>query len=146
MIKYRYEDNKLKGVKVFQNEQEREQVNEKIKNLPVIQDLQKADFEIIKDLEGLKDGQEEINERLDKGAERMDGIEADVRDLKDIVIKGFSDIKDTINTKENEKLRSDIEKMIENKNKNENRVWDIIKIFLGVLIVAGLSYVGITKQ
>ena len=54
-------------------------LNGQVCNLPVIKELQAQDAEIIKDLEGLKDGQIAIDRKVDtgfaKGKERMDGLE-----------------------------------------------------------------------
>lgn len=69
-----------------------EALNGQVCNLDVIKDLQAKDDEIIEDLEGLKDGQEDINSRLDKGAVRMDGIEDELKKLSDTVKDGLNNV------------------------------------------------------
>lgn len=70
---------------------QQEALNGQVCELDVIKELQDKDQEIIEDLEGLKKGQSSIEKRLDKGAERMDGIEGEVKQVKD-EIKSLKDM------------------------------------------------------
>jgi len=75
-----------------------------IKQLPTIQKLIEADGKIFHELGVLEQGQQSINTRLDRGGKRMDGIEAEVKNLKELMTKYF----DRAETRHNE-LKGEIQ-------------------------------------
>lgn len=84
-------------------EQELAQFNDHVCKLPVIEDLKRTDKEIIDDLEGLKNGQNELLNNLEKhetankaqfekGAARMSGIEGELKEMKSAMHSQHSQI------------------------------------------------------
>ena len=61
--------------------------DDQIKQLPTIKKLEQSDQEIIRDLEGLQNGQMILDKKVEvgfeKGRKRMDGIEGEMREIKD---------------------------------------------------------------
>jgi len=68
---------------------QQQELNDRVGELPIIKDLQTKDNEIIEDLEGLRVGQERLHsfvqEGFSKGKDRMDGIEGEVKEVKNDV-------------------------------------------------------------
>ena len=131
-------------------DEQKHTMNHQVKQLPVIQELQEQDKQIMDKLNGLETGQEDIEERLDKGAKRMDGIEGELKEVKAMLRESdtkrdqqHEKIIDKISEKETEKLKSDIRGMMADKKTTEGRIWDILKIFAALMIAAALGYLGI---
>ena len=65
---------------------QQEALNGQVSELDVIKNLQDKDQEIIDDLEGLKEGQKTLEDKVDvgfeKGRKRMDGIEGEMKELR----------------------------------------------------------------
>lgn len=135
-------------------------IDEQIKQTETVKKLQERDEEIVKDLEGLKEGQKDINEKVDigfeKGRIRMDGIEEEVKKVTQMLVDSgkkrdeqhsavLSKITDNEIAKLERKL-ADREKLIETK---DSKVWDVIKggiiaIFSIIATIVAFSYlVGI---
>ena len=106
-----------------------------------INDLKENDEEIIKDLEGLKDGQHNINVRLEKGDNRMDGIEQMIRDGDKRRDEQHADVINKIDAKEMGELKAEIRKRNEKDEKDEAKKWDLAKIFLASAVTAVVAYV-----
>ena len=87
-------DNTIKGKEMLTPEQIAAH-DDQIKQLPTIQKLEQSDQEIIKDLEGLQNGQMILDKKVEvgfeKGRKRMDGIEGEMRELKD-EMKGLKNL------------------------------------------------------
>jgi len=86
-----------------------------IRQLPTIQGLKQSEEKIFHELEVLEHGQQSINGRLDRGSERMDGIEDELKDLKGLMFKyseraeaRHTEIKNEIKNKEIQELRGDL--------------------------------------
>lgn len=132
------------------------EIDEQIKQTDTIKELQERDEEIVKDLEGLKEGQEKINEKVDtgfeKGRKRMDGIEGDLKNLTQMLTNSdkkrdeqhgaiLNKITDNEIVRLEKKL-AERDKLIE---KKDTKDWDVTKIILGgiSLIVVTAYLVGV---
>ncbi len=89
----------------------------------------------------LEKGQEDIEERLDKGGERMDGIEKMIRDGDKRRDEQHADVINKIDAKEMGELKAEIRKRNEKDEKDEAKKWDLAKIFLASAITAVVAYV-----
>jgi len=120
-------------------------IDEQIKQTDTVKLLQERDEEIVKDLEGLKEGQEKINEKVDigfeKGRKRMDGIEGELKDVKRMLVDSgkkrdeqHTAILNKITDNEIVRLEKKLgerEKQIEKKDSKE---WELAKIILTAVI------------
>ena len=114
------------------NEQQRVELNGHVEKLPIIEQL------IVND-EKLLEGQQDIEERLDKGAKRMDGIEDELRSLKEEFQRG---IKEVITEVKDQKI-SDLKKdLSDRKNSDTGLKNDLIKIAV-VAILGAIGYLFI---
>ena len=111
---------------------QQEALNGQVCELDVIKELKEKDAEIIEDLEGLKTGQENIEKRLDKGAERMDGIEDELRDLKGALINGLKDVIAEVRDQKLSELKTELK---DRKSSDSTLKNDLIKI--GVVTILG---------
>lgn len=111
---------------------QQEALNGQVCELDVIKELKEKDAEIIEDLEGLKTGQENIEKRLDKGAERMDGIEDELKDLKGALINGLKDVIAEVRDQKLSELKTELK---DRKSSDSNLKNDLIKI--GVVTILG---------
>jgi len=68
---------------------QQEQLNNQICELPVIKDLQENDKTFYQELEKFE---KLVEDRFDKGSERMDGIEDELKKLSDTIRNGLSDV------------------------------------------------------
>ena len=68
---------------------QQQQLNSQICELPVIKDLQENDQHLYNEIERFE---KIVSEKFDKGSERMDGIEDELKKLSDTVRKGLSDV------------------------------------------------------
>ena len=137
---------------------QQEALNGQVCELPVIKNLQAKDDEIIEDLEGLKEGQDGLNKRLDKGTERMNGIEGKVQNLSDkfdSFLSMFSnhvqrteqmhrEIKDNMKDEKYNDLKEEKKALQLEIDEGKKRKWDIAK---GIgLLVAGAIISGISVK
>jgi len=118
---------------------QQEALNGQVCELPVIKDLQAKDEEIINDLEGLKEGQQNIEMRLDKGAERMDGIEGELKDLKTELIHGLKNVISEVRDQKLAELKNELK---DRKTSDSSLKNDIIKIVV-VTVIGALGYLFI---
>jgi len=112
--------------------------NERIKNMPVIKELHS-------DLEGLKEGQEKLNDKVDsgfeKGRKRMDSMEVDIKEIKNIILAGekkrdeqHNETLRTISDNEIIRLQKKIEERDAEVKTNDSRVWEVTKIGLTAIV------------
>jgi predicted nuclease with TOPRIM domain len=130
-------DNTTKGNTAMTPQEEA--LNNQICVLPVITDLQAKDEEIIKDLEGLQKGQKNIEMRLDKGAERMDGIEGELKDLKSELRDGLKNVISEVRDQKLSELKNELK---DRKTSDSSLKNDIIKIAI-VTIIGAIGYLFI---
>lgn len=85
-------DNTTKGKEMFGQpngqpltEQQRQELNGHVEKLPIVEQLKDNDEQLLK-------GQQDIEDRLDKGAKRMDGIEGELKSLKEEFQKGIKEV------------------------------------------------------
>ena len=114
-------------------------LNGQVCQLPVIIGLQAKDVEIIADLEGLKKGQEGIEKRLDKGAERMDGIEGELKNLKETLRDG---LKEVIGEIKDTKI-SDLKNELKDRKSSDNGLKNDMFKILVVTVIGILGYLYI---
>ena len=103
--------------------------------LPIIKELKENDSILFNELEQLKEGQNSMNSRLDKGAERMDGIEGELKDLKSELKEGIKSVISEIKDQKLSELKNELK---DRKSNDSNLKNDILKI----VIVAVLTSVG----
>ena len=109
--------------------QQRAELNNHVEGLPIVEELKKND-------ERLLEGQKDIEERLDKGAKRMDGIEGELKSLKEEFQKG---IREVITEVKDQKI-SDLKKDLgDRKNSDSSLKNDLIKIVV-VTVISALGY------
>ncbi len=106
-----------------------------------IEQLKANDAAVMDKLGLLEKGQEEIEERLDKGGERMDGIEKMIRDGDKRRDEQHADVINKIDAKEMGELKAEIRKRNEKDEKDEAKKWDLAKIFLASAVTAVVAYV-----
>lgn len=105
-----------------------QELNGHVEKLPVVVELKENNRQLL-------EGQQDIEKRLDKGAERMDGIEDELKSLKDALTSGLKDVISEVRDQKLYELKSELKDRKSNDNGLKN---DIIKIG----IVAVLSIVG----
>jgi len=122
----------------------------KIGQLPTIKKLKENDNRIIKDLEGLRKGQEELENDVrtgfEKGRKRMDGMEGEMKEIKTLLINSKLDM-DRNHTELKEEIRNDklkrLEDRLEKKDEELKRKKEFLeKIKSGVILIAISSLVG----
>ncbi len=106
-----------------------------------IEQLKANDAAVMDKLGLLEKGQEEIEERLDKGGERMDGIEKMIRDGDKRRDEQHADVINKIDAKEMGELKAEIRKRNEKDETDEVKKWDLVKIFLASAVTAVVAYV-----
>ena len=116
---------------------DQEALNNRIIELPVIVELREKDGEIIDDLEGLKEGQKKLSEYVHngftKGTRRMDGIEDELKSLKDEFQRG---IKEVITEIKDQKI-SDLKKDLSDRKASDSTLKnDLIKIAVVTILGA----------
>lgn len=126
---------------------QQEALQNQVIELPVIKKLQESDetlySECVKLEEGqkhLEEGQNNINNRLDKGAERMDGMEQEMKSIKDALTSGLKDVIAEIKDTKISELKKDLSDRKSSDNGLKN---DLIKIL--VLTVIGVLGYLFTK-
>lgn len=129
------------------NEQQKLELNSVCSELPFVQELKAKDEEIIEDLEGLKKGQAQLDQKVEtgfeKGRKRMDGIEGELKEvkqsldgLKDVIIKQHEEIKSKITDNEISRLKTALDERDKAIEKKDGRAWEVIKI--GLTAVASI--------
>jgi len=124
--------------------------NERIRKLPVIKELHKMDEEIVKDLDGLKQGQKELNSKVEigfeKGRKRMDSIESDVREIKEIMLennrkrdKQHQETLDKISNNEIQRLEKKVDDSKEIVRTVNHRIWRILELILASVFSIGAT-------
>ncbi len=108
-----------------------------------IEQLKKNDAAVMDKLGLLEKGQEEIEERLDKGGERMDGIEKMIRDGDKRRDEQHTDVINKIDAKEMGELKAEIRQRHEKEEKDEAKKWDLAKIFLASIVAAIVTYIAL---
>ena len=110
--------------------------------MPVIKDLQETDKTLYAELEKLELGQDGINERLDKGASRMDGIEAEVKKLSETLRDGLKDVISEVRDQKLSELKNELKDRKESDNGLKN---DVIKIGI-VAVLGAIGYLFIKEK
>jgi len=118
---------------------QQEQLQAQVCELPVIKELKENDSILFNELEQLREGQLGMNKRLDKGAERMDGIEDELRSLKDTLRDGLKEVITEIKDQKISELKKDLS---DRKSSDSSLKNDLIKIVvLTVITVVGYLFV-----
>lgn len=132
------------------NDLEKSYLNRHVEELQVINELRDNDEMLLK-------GQKDIEERLDKGADRMDGIEEEVRGVKEDVKKltelmiesnkqrdqQHADLKHTIVNNEISKLKKELKDREQEIETKDSRIWEVSKIIItAILSIAGALYLA----
>ena len=127
-----------------------EALDNQIKQTDTVKSLHDRDEEIIKDLDGLKEGQAKLNDKVnsgfDKGRKRMDEIEDEMK-------KGFDNISQSHNdlAREIKDTRiSDLTKKLDTKASNDSNIKNgvivgLTLLLLGAVFTIALNFIGITK-
>lgn len=134
-------ENTEKGYKMKEYTPEQLAQNKIICELPIIDEIKKSESEIIEDLEGLKQGQEEINIKVDNGfsksKDRMDGLETmfknhieSTKENHKEAMKTLADLKTEIKDNKLKDLSQDLAK------KNEEIAVIKSRVMIGVKMVA----------
>lgn len=129
-------DNIIKGTEVLNgqplNEQQKIELNGHVEKLPIIEQLKDNDEQLLK-------GQQDIEDRLDKGAKRMDGIEGELKSLKEEFQKGIKEIITEVKDQKITDLKKDLS---DRKTSDTGLKNDLIKIAV-VSVLAVLGYLFI---
>ena len=80
-----------------------------------------------------------IEKRLDKGAERMDGIEDELKDLKTELIHGLKNVISEVRDQKLSELKNELK---DRKSSDSNLKNDIIKIVI-VAVISAIGYLFI---
>ena len=111
---------------------QQEALNGQVCELPVIKELQANDEKLIQ-------GQRDIEDRLDKGAVRMDGIEDELKDLKGELIKGLQNVISEVRDQKLSELKNELKDRKSSDNSLKN---DVIKIAI-VTVIGAVGYLFI---
>lgn len=125
---------------------QQEALHNQICELPVIKKLEENDSILFNELELLKEGQDGISDRLDKGAEKMNALETglhslegEMRDLKDAMTNG---LKEVITEIKDTKI-SDLKNELKGRKSSDNALRnDVIKILI-ISVIGALGYLFI---
>jgi len=110
-------------------EQQRQELNGHVEKLPIVEQLKDNDEQLLR-------GQQDIEERLDKGAKRMDGIEGELKSLKEEFQKGIKEIITEIKDQKITDLKKDLG---DRKNSDTSLKNDLIKIVV-VTVISAIGY------
>ena len=114
----------------------------------VYSEIKEVEKEIIQDLEGLKAGQSDLDEKMDAGFEkgrvRMNTIENKMDNQDKKRDDQHLEMMRKIDAKEMSELKAEIRKRNESDEKTESRKWDATKIFLSVVATALVTYAVIS--
>lgn len=110
-------------------EQQRQELNGHVEKLPIVEQLKDNDEQLLR-------GQQDIEERLDKGAKRMDGIEGELKSLKEEFQKGIKEIITEIKDQKITDLKKDLG---DRKNSDTSLKNDLIKITV-VTVISAIGY------
>ena len=113
-------------------EQQKQELNGHIESLPVVEQLKLNDEQLLK-------GQQDIEGRLDKGAERMDGIEDELKDLKGELISGLKNVISEVRDQKLSELKNELKDRKSSDNTLKN---DVIKIII-VSVIGAVGYLFI---
>ena len=106
-----------------------ELLNGQLCKLPVINELQATDQKLLQ-------GQQDIEARLDKGAERMDGLEAELKKLSDAMKDGLKEVITEIKDTKISDLKNELK---DRKSSDHSLKNDLIKIGVAT-VIAVLGY------
>ena len=130
----------------------------KVKQLPIfkkheddITSLKKNDEEIIGDLEGLKEGQKQLEEKVDlgfeKGRVRMDGIEKMIKDSDKKRDEQHTEVLNKITDNEITRLTKKLEDKDTKIASQEAKKWDLTRgaaiVFFGLIGAVFLYLIGV---
>ena len=110
-------------------EQQKQELNGHVEKLPIVEQLKDNDEQLLR-------GQQDIEERLDKGAKRMDGIEGELKSLKEEFQKGIKEIITEIKDQKITDLKKDLG---DRKNSDTSLKNDLIKIVV-VTVISAIGY------
>ena len=133
-----------------------EAVNDRIKELPIIKQLEHQDKKTIEELEGLKFGQVGMNERLDgvdsrleKGDIRMGKIEETLHNEFFKLTNLVTSVREEVKDEKNKDLKAYIKELKDDKKEIKTRVFDIFKLFMAATLSIGvgafLAYLALGK-
>lgn len=135
-----------------------EALDNQLKETDTIKKLQAADVEILDDLEGLRQGQKDLNEKVEtgfeKGKKRMDGIEDKVDKIEKMLIESdkkrdeqHAQILNKITDNEITRLQKSLDERDRQIEKKDGRTWEVAKILftaiVSVVITAYLVSTGL---
>lgn len=120
-------------------------LDEQIKQTETVKLLQSRDEEIVEDLNDLKEGQIQLNDKVETGFEkgriRMDGIEGEMKTIKDMILEGdkkrdeqHGAILHKITDNEIARLEKQLNKRDSELEKKDSRIWDAAKIVLTAIL------------
>lgn len=126
-------------------EPEVEALDNQLKQTDTVKQLQTRDEEIVSDLEGLKEGQKQLNDKVElgfeKGRKRMDGIEGELKQVKEMLVDSgkkrdaqHTAILNKITESEISRLEKKLETRENQLEKKDSRVWEVFKIALTAII------------
>lgn len=143
------------------NEAQKAELNGHVKDLPVIMELHD-------DMTTLKDGQNEImdefqkheeenkrqfdhgseimqelGEKTDRNAAKIDEVAKEMADFKEQMTNQHNELLGAIKDEKTKQLESKLEDIVKKKEKNENRLWDILKIVIVFSLGVGATYFGL---
>jgi len=126
-------DNTTKGTEVLNgqplNEQQKIELNGHVEKLPIIEQLQEKDEQLLR-------GKQEIEDRLDKGAKRMDGIEGELKSLKEEFQKG---IKEVITEVKDQKI-TDLKKDLSDRKTSDSDLKNFLIKTAVITVIGVLGY------
>jgi len=108
------------------------ELNGHVEKLPVVMELKENNRQLL-------EGQQDIEKRLDKGAERMDGIEDELKSLKDALTNGLKDVIAEVRDQKLSELKNELKDRKSSDNSLKN---DMIKIIV-VSIIGAIGYLFI---
>jgi len=115
---------------------QQEALQAQVCELPVIKELKENDSILFNELEQLKEGQLGMNNRLDKGAERMDGIEDELKKLGDAMKDGLKEVIAEIKDQKISELKKDLS---DRKSSDSSLKNDLIKI-VALTVISAIGY------
>ena len=117
-------------------------MNEKVCQLPIIQELKSNDAELMKGQRLIQEHLCEVDERLEDGSIFMKGLKEDIEQMSNRSEQMHLEVRNDLKDHKYQDIKSELKEKNEQIRKYKEKVWSIFKIILTGLI--GIGSGGLT--